>query len=210
MVSSVAVLSIALVAVGLVLTPGPNTVYLVTRTMAQGRAAGMVCLSGVATGFVIYLAGSAAGVTALLMLVPHMLQGIRAVGATYLLWLAWHTLRSPSIVDTDTPDAPPREKSPAKLYLLGLATNLLNPTVAVLYLSLLPNLIDTARGNVALQGLILGSVQAGIMLAFNCLIVLAAGRIAGWFIDHPRWLRAQRWLASTILGALAVQIVIVQ
>jgi threonine/homoserine/homoserine lactone efflux protein len=207
MVSSVAVLSIALVAVGLVLTPGPNTVYLVTRTMAQGRAAGLVCLSGVATGFVIYLVGSAAGVTALLMLVPHMLQGIRAVGATYLLWLAWHTLRSPSIVETD---APPRERSPAKLYLLGLATNLLNPTVAVLYLSLLPQLIDTARGNVALQGLILGSVQAGIMLACNCLIVLAASRIAPWLSHHPRWLRAQRWLASTVLGALAVQIVMVQ
>jgi threonine/homoserine/homoserine lactone efflux protein len=207
MVSSVAVLSIALVAVGLVLTPGPNTVYLVTRTMAQGRTAGMVCLSGVATGFVIYLAGSAAGVTALLTLVPHMLQGIRAVGATYLLWLAWHTLRSPSIVDTEEQA---RETPPGKLFLLGLATNLLNPTVAVLYLSLLPQLIDTARGNVALQGLILGSVQAGIMLAFNCLVVLAAARIAGWLSDHPRWQRVQRWLASTILGALAVQIVVIQ
>jgi len=206
MVSSVAVLSIALVAVGLVLTPGPNTVYLVTRTMAQGRTAGMVCLSGVATGFVIYLAGSAAGVTALVTLVPHLLQGIRAAGATYLLWLAWHTLRSPSIMDSEEP----RESSPGRLFLLGLATNLLNPTVAVLYLSLLPQLIDTARGNVALQGLILGSVQAGIMLTFNCLIVLAAGRIAGWLTDHPRWLRVQRWLASTLLGALAVQIVIIQ
>src|ERR687894_94154 len=161
MVSSVAVLSIALVAVGLVLTPGPNTVYLVTRTMAQGRTAGMVCLSGVATGFVIYLAGSAAGVTALLTLVPHMLQGIRAVGATYLLWLAWHTLRSPSIVDTEEQA---RETPPGKLFLLGLATNLLNPTVAVLYLSLLPQLIDTARGNVALQGLILGSVAVQIVV----------------------------------------------
>ncbi|HZM78374.1 MAG TPA: LysE family translocator [Candidatus Limnocylindrales bacterium] len=203
-----AVLSIALVAVGLVLTPGPNTVYLVTRTMAQGRAAGMVCLSGVATGFVIYLAGSAAGVTALLMLVPHMLQGIRAAGATYLLWLAWHTLRAPSIVDADAAAA--NEKSPWRLFLLGLATNLLNPTVAVLYLSLLPQLIDTARGNVALQGLILGSVQAGIMIAFNCLVVLAAGRISGWLTGHPRWLRAQRWAASTLLGALAIQTVIVQ
>lgn len=206
MVSSVAVLSIALVAVGLVLTPGPNTVYLVNRTMAQGRTAGLVCLSGVATGFVIYLAGSAAGVTALLMLVPHALQAIRAAGATYLLWLAWHTLRSASVVD----DEAPRESSPGRLYLLGLATNLLNPTVAVLYLSLLPQLIDTARGNVALQGLILGSVQIGIMLALNGLIVLVADRVAGWLTGHPRWLRVQRWLASSVLGALAVQIVIAQ
>ncbi|HEX6686622.1 MAG TPA: LysE family translocator [Candidatus Limnocylindrales bacterium] len=207
MVSSVAVLSVALVAVGLVLTPGPNTVYLLTRTVAQGRAAGMVCLSGVATGFVIYLACSAAGVTALLTLVPHLMQGIRAAGATYLLWLAWHTLRAPSIVEGESPrESPPRRR----LFLLGLATNLLNPTIAVLYLSLLPQLIDTGRGNVALQGLILGSVQASIMVAFNCLLVLGAGRVSGWLIDHPRLLRAQRWLASSVLGVLAVQIVVVQ
>jgi threonine/homoserine/homoserine lactone efflux protein len=203
MVSSVAVLSIALVAVGLVLTPGPNTVYLVTRTMAQGRSAGMVSLLGVATGFLVYLVGSAAGVTALLTLVPHLLEAIKAAGATYLLWLAWNTLRGPSIMDDDTP----REASSSRLFLVGLATNLLNPTIAVLYLSLLPQLIDTGRGHIALQGLILGSVQTGIMLTFNCLVVLAAGRIAVWLALHPRWLRVQRWLAACILGGLAVQIV---
>jgi threonine/homoserine/homoserine lactone efflux protein len=202
-VSSVAVLSITLVAVGLVLTPGPNTVYLLTRTMTQGRTAGMTCLLGIATGFAVYLISSAAGITALLTLVPHLLQAIKAAGATYLLWLAWRTLRTPSTLDSDDDQC----VSSGRLFLLGLATNLLNPTIAVLYLSLLPQLIDTARGHIALQGLILGSLQTAIMLTFNCLLVLAAGRIAIWLTDHPRWLRAQRWLAATILGALAVQIV---
>lgn len=205
MVSSVAVLSIALVAVGLVLTPGPNTVYLVTRTMAQGRAAGMVSLLGVAAGFLVYLVGSAAGVTALLMLVPHALDAIRAAGATYLLWLAWRTLRAPAMIDGGHGPQVPS----GRLFLTGLATNLLNPTIAVLYLTLLPQLIDRARGNVALQGLILGSVQIAIMLTFNCVLVLAAGRVAVWLAKHPRLLRAQRWLAASVLGALAVQLVAV-
>ncbi len=204
MVSSVAVLSIALIAMGLVLTPGPNTVYLVSRTMAQGRAAGMVSLLGVGAGFVVYLVGSAAGVTAVLTLVPHVFDAIRFTGSTYLMWLAWHTVRSRSIVDTNGLVS----HSPGRLFLVGFATNLLNPTIAVLYLSLLPRFIDSARGNVALQGLILGSVQISIMLAFNCLIVLAAGRIAPWLTNRPRWLRVQRWLAATVLASLAVQIAI--
>ncbi|WP_117210246.1 LysE family translocator [Allorhizocola rhizosphaerae] len=206
MVSSVAVLSIALIAVGLVLTPGPNTVYLVSRTVAQGRTAGLVALLGVGAGFVIYLAGSAAGVTAVLTLVPHLFDAIRFVGAAYLLWLAWHTVRAQSIVD----DSELTTHSHGRLFLVGLATNLLNPTMAVLYLSLLPRFIDSARGNVAVQGLILGSVQIAIMLAFNCLVVLAAGRITPWLTNRPRWLRVQRWLAATVLASLAVQIAVTQ
>jgi threonine/homoserine/homoserine lactone efflux protein len=201
MVSSIAVLSVSLLAVGLVLTPGPNTVYLVTRTISQGRTAGLAALMGIACGSVVYLVSSAAGATALLMLVPQLLQGIKAAGTTYLLWLAWHTLRTPSTVDHQTTEQTPI----SRLFLLGLATNLLNPTVALVYLSVLPQLIDSNRGHVALQGLILGSLQAIIMLTVNCVVVLSAGRIAGWVSHRPRLLRVQRWLTSTVLGAMAVQ-----
>ena len=201
MVSSIAVLSVSLLAVGLVLTPGPNTVYLVTRTISQGRTAGMAALLGIATGSVVYLISSAAGATALLMLVPQLLQGIKAAGTTYLLWLAWHTLRTSPMVDHQTTET----TSNGRLFLLGMATNLLNPTVALVYLSVLPQLIDSNRGHVALQGLILGSLQAIIMLTVNCLVVLGAGRIAGWVSHRPRLLQLQRWLTSTVLGAMAVQ-----
>lgn len=201
MVSSIAVLSVSLLAVGLVLTPGPNTVYLVSRTISQGRPAGMAALLGIATGSVVYLVSSAAGAAALLMLIPQVLQGIKAAGTTYLLWLAWNTLRGSPLVGNHAAG----HSSTSRLYLLGLATNLLNPTVAMVYLSVLPQLIDADRGHVALQGLILGSLQAIIMLTVNCLVVLGAGRIAGWVSHRPRLLRWQRWLTSTVLGAMAVQ-----
>ncbi|HCT78138.1 MAG TPA: lysine transporter LysE [Micromonosporaceae bacterium] len=206
MVSWVAVLSIALVAVGLVLTPGPNTIYLVSRTVAQGRSAGLVSLLGIATGFFVYLLGSAAGLTTLLNTVPFLYDGVRLLGAAYLAWLAWqawHSGREPEI--SVQPALP--VSSPIRLYLMGLATNLLNPTIAILYLSLLPQFIDSARGNVALQGVILGSVQIVVTVALNCLIVLAAGRIGPWLTDRPRWGRVQRWLTATVLGALAVRII---
>ncbi|HZM79015.1 MAG TPA: LysE family translocator [Candidatus Limnocylindrales bacterium] len=201
MVSSIAVLSVSLLAVGLVLTPGPNTVYLVSRTISQGRTAGMAALLGIAAGSLIYLVSSAAGATALLMLVPQVLQGIKAAGTTYLLWLAWHSLRASPMAGQQ----PLEQISNSRLFLLGLATNLLNPTVALVYLSVLPQLIDSNRGHVALQGLILGTLQAVIMLAINCLVVLGAGRIAGWVSHRPRLLRMQRWLTSTVLGVMAVQ-----
>lgn len=201
MVSSIAVLSVSLLAVGLVLTPGPNTVYLVTRTISQGRSAGMAALLGIATGSVVYLVSSAAGAAALLILVPELLQGIKAAGTTYLLWLAWHTLRASPLMQHQ----PTEQTSSSRLFLLGLATNMLNPTVALVYLSVLPQLIDANRGHVALQGLILGALQAVIMLTVNCFVVLGAGRIAGWLAHRPRLLRVQRWLTSTVLGAMAVQ-----
>jgi threonine/homoserine/homoserine lactone efflux protein len=207
MVSWVAVLGIAVVAVGLVLIPGPNTIYLLSRTVAQGRAAGLVSLLGIATGFLIYLLGSAAGLTALFTVVPFLYDGVKFAGAVYLLWLAWNAWRSGRQPEVDVRPAPITSSS-LRLYLMGLATNLLNPTIAILYLSLLPQFIDARRGHVALQGIILGLVQIVITVTLNCLIVLAAGRIGGWLTDRPRLMRLQRWFTATVLGALAVRIIV--
>lgn len=207
MVSWVAVLGIALVAVGLVLTPGPNTIYLLSQTAAQGRSAGLVSLLGIATGFLVYLLACAAGLTALLAHVPFAYAGIKFLGAVYLLWLAWQAWRSGREAPVDVvPAAPVRSRR--RLYLMGLATNMLNPTILVLYLSLLPQFIDPSRGNVALQGVILGLVQIVIMLTLNCLIVLAAGHLTGWLTDRPRIARLQRRLTGTVFGALAVRIIV--
>ncbi len=207
MVSWVAVLGIALVAVGLVLTPGPNTIYLLSQTVAQGRAAGLVSLLGIATGFLVYLLGSAAGLTALLAHVPFVYDGLKVLGAVYLFWLAWQAWRSGRKPPVDVTPAPPI-RSRLRLYLLGLATNMLNPTILILYLSLLPQFIDPERGRVALQGVILGLVQIVIMVTLNGLIVLAAGRITGWLTDRPRVARLQRRLTGTVFGALAVRIIV--
>jgi threonine/homoserine/homoserine lactone efflux protein len=197
------VVGIALVALGLVLTPGPNMIYLVSRTLTQGRTAGLVSLLGVATGFFVYLLGSAAGLSALFAVVPYLYTAVKLLGAAYLLWLAWQVLaagKGALFVARPLPPDPPR-----RLFLMGLVTNLLNPKIAMLYISLLPQFIDARRGSVAGQSVVLGLVQICVALTLNSLIVLTAGRIARALARRPRWVAAHRWVMGSVLGALAVR-----
>jgi len=204
MIDTAAAAGIALVALGLVLTPGPNMIYLVSRTLAQGRAAGLVSLLGIAAGFLVYLIASAAGLIAIFSAVPVLYDTIKILGAGYLLWLAWQALRSGKGMPFAVRELP--HDSPRKLFTMGLVTNLLNPKIAVLYVSLLPQFIEPARGHVVTQGLLLGLVQCTVALTLNCMIVLTAGRVAGWLADRPVWIGVQRWFMATVLGALAVRL----
>ena len=196
-------LAFALIALGLVLTPGPNMAYLISRSICQGRVAGLISLAGVAAGFLVYMVCAAFGVTALLMAVPFAYDTLRIAGALYLGWLAWQALkpggRSPFQVRELAPD------SPAKLFGMGLLTNLLNPKIAMLYLSLLPQFVDPKLGHVLAQSLMLGAVQIAVSVAVNTLIALGAGSIAGFLAARPSWLKLQRWLMGGVLGGLALK-----
>src|SRR5271154_6355359 len=88
-----ALLGFALVSFGMVLTPGPNMIYLISRSIAQGPAAGLISLGGVAVGFVFYMLCAAFGITALVFAVPYAYDALRLAGAAYLLWLAWQAVR---------------------------------------------------------------------------------------------------------------------
>ncbi|GAB3934768.1 LysE family translocator [Micromonospora vulcania] len=204
MVGPGALLGIGLVALGLVLTPGPNMVYLVSRSVAQGRRAGLISLLGVAAGFGVYLAAAVAGLAAIFVLVPVLYAAVKLAGAAYLLWLAWRTLRPGGQSPFSPKPLPP--DGPRRLFTMGLVTNLLNPKIAILYVSLLPQFIDPARGHLAAQSLVLGLTQIAVALTVNTLIVLTAGTLAGFFARRPTWLRVQRWVTGTALAALAVRI----
>ncbi len=193
----------SLIALGMVLTPGPNMIYLVSRSICQGRTAGMVSLAGVAAGFVFYMLCAAFGITALLMTVPYAYDALRFAGALYLLWLAWQAIRpggrSPFEVKALQADRP------RKLFAMGFLTNLLNPKIAVVYLSLLPQFIDPRHGNVLGQTLALGASQIAVSVTVNALIVLTAGTVAGFLTGRPLWAATQRWLMGTVLAGLAVR-----
>jgi threonine/homoserine/homoserine lactone efflux protein len=196
-------LGFALVSLGIVLTPGPNMIYLISRSITQGVAAGIVSLGGVALGFVFYMLCAALGITALLFAVPFAYDVLRLAGAAYLLWLAWRTLkpngRSPFQVKKLSFDGP------RKLFAMGFVTNLLNPKIAMLYLALLPQFIDPADGSVLTQSLALGSIQIAISVSVQVMAVLAAGSIALFLGTRPAWLLVQRWLMGTVLAGLAVR-----
>lgn len=204
MITAASVLGVLSVALALVLTPGPNMIYLVSRSITQGRRAGVISLAGVAVGFLVYLVATNIGLAAVFVAVPELYLAVKLAGAAYLLWLAFCALRpggtsafAPVHLDPD----PPR-----RLFLMGLMTNLLNPKIAVMYLSLIPQFEHPAAGHLALQGFVLGGVQIAVALTVNLLIVLAAGSIAGFLARRPVWLRAQRWMMGTVLGALAVKL----
>lgn len=204
MISAGAAVGMAIVALGLVLTPGPNMLYLVSRSITQGRRAGLVSLLGVAAGFAVYLTAAVLGIATIFAEVPAAYTALRLAGAGYLLWLAWKTLR-PGGASVFAPKELPPDGA-RRLFTMGFVTNLLNPKIAVLYVSLLPQFIDPGRGSVALQSLALGAIQATIAVTGNGIIVLTAGTIAVFLARRPAWLRAQRFFMGTVLGALALRL----
>jgi threonine/homoserine/homoserine lactone efflux protein len=185
------------------LTPGPNMMYLVSRSICQGRRAGLVSLGGVGLGFLVYMLAAAFGITALLLAVPLAYDGLRLAGAAYLLYLAWQALRPGGRSPFQVRDLP--VDSNRRLFAMGLVTNLLNPKAAMMYLSLLPQFIDPARGNVLTQSLALGSLQIIISLSLNALIATAAGTIAIFLGSRPLWLVLQRWVMGTALAGLGLR-----
>ncbi|MDX3772958.1 LysE family translocator [Chromatiaceae bacterium AAb-1] len=198
-------IAFSLVALGLVLTPGPNMVYLISRSICQGRKAGLISLGGVALGFIFYMLCAAFGITALVMAVPYAYDILRIAGAVYLLYLAWQAIRPGGRSPFQVRELP--EDSPQKLFMMGFITNLLNPKIAIMYLSLLPQFISPETGSVLSQSLILGVVQIIISISVNALIAVMAGSIAIFLTGRPVWITIQRWLMGTVLAALAVRMV---
>ena len=188
----------------MVLTPGPNMIYLISRSICQGRAAGVISLFGVIGGFFVHMLAAAIGLTAIFLAIPLAYEILKWLGALYLLWLAWQAVK-PGARSPFEARALPAD-SPRRLLLMGFLTNVLNPKVAVFYLSILPQFIDTERGSVFAQSLMLGVTQISISFTVNLLIALSAAGIASWFARNPFWLSAQRYVMGGVLAALAVKL----
>ena len=204
-VSPTGLAGLALIALGMVCTPGPNMIYLLSRSILQGRLAGAISLTGVLSGLLCYVAATALGLTALMLAVPIAYEAVKLAGAGYLLWMAWTAVR-PGARSALQPRSDLKPDRPGKLFAMGFLTALLNPKIAVFYVSLLPQFIDPERGRVLLQGLVLGATQVAVSFAVNLLIVLAAGSIAAWFAARPTWLQVQRWVMGSLLAGFAVRL----
>lgn len=196
----------AFVALGMALTPGPNMIYLISRSICQGRVAGLISLGGVALGFVVYMFCAVFGITALLLAVPFAYDTLRFGGALYLLYLAWQAVKPGGRSPFQVRDLP--VDSPRKLFTMGFVTNLLNPKIAVLYLSLLPQFIDPQHGSVLGQSLVFGAIQIVLSISVNSTVAVTAGSIAAFLAGRPTWLVVQRWIMGTVLAGLAVRMAV--
>ena len=188
----------------MVLTPGPNMIYLISRSICQGRGAGVISLFGVVAGFVVHMFAAAIGLSAIFLTVPLAYEALKWLGALYLLWLAWQAVK-PGARSPFEPKELPRD-SPRRLFTMGFLTNVLNPKVAVFYLSIFPQFIVPERGSVFAQSIALGITQISVSFAVNLIIALSAAGIASWFGRNPFWLAVQRYLMGFVLAALAVRL----
>lgn len=193
-----------LAALLMVLTPGPNMVYLLSRSICQGRRAGTLSLAGVACGFLVHMVAAAAGLSTILLAIPLAYEMLRWLGAAYLLFLSWQAVRPGARSPFESRDF--RTDPPLRLFLMGFATNLLNPKIALFYLAILPQFVSPENGPVFVQSLELGVAQILISVAVNLCIVLSAARLARCFAGSPRWLAAQRYVMASVLGGLAVRL----
>lgn len=197
---------VAVISLGMVLTPGPNMIYLASRSISQGRLAGMISLAGVALGFVCYLVASGLGLAALFKAVPLAYDVVRIAGALYLAYLAWNMLKPKGVSPFEARDLPPH--SPRRLFTMGFVTNVLNPKIALMYSALIPQFIVPAAGSTFEQFVQVGIVQIAISVLVNGMIVLAAARVSGFLGERPLLMRVQRLAAGTVLGVFAANILV--
>jgi threonine/homoserine/homoserine lactone efflux protein len=144
------------------------------------------------------------GLAAVFIVVPWLYTALKVAGAVYLLWLAYKALRPGGMSLFETRDLP--RDSAGKLFRMGLVTNLLNPKAALMYLALIPQFVDQSAGNVVAQGFQLGAIQIAVAMVVNGAIILAAGSIAVFLQRKPTWIRWQRWVTGTLLGAVGVKL----
>ncbi len=189
----------------MVLSPGPNMIYLISRSLSQGKQAGIISLFGVVCGFLFHILMVSFGLTAIFFAVPYAFVVVKFLGVAYLIYLAYTTVNShkKNIFDTDNRL---QKDTPFKLFNIGLLTNVLNPKMALFYLSFFPQFIKPEYGSILSQSFQLGIVQILISFCINLIIVISAAKMASWFAKNPIWVNIQKWLMASVLTGLAIKI----
>ncbi|HZS05762.1 MAG TPA: LysE family translocator [Blastocatellia bacterium] len=185
----------------LVIMPGPNTLYIIARSIQQGRRAGIVSSLGVQIGTMLHIAAAALGLSALLLSSALAFNVVKYAGAGYLIFLGVKTLLMKERIE------PARgvQKAPlGRVFYQGVVVNLLNPKTALFFFAFLPQFIDSARGRVAMQIVSLGTILVVLGTVSDSAYALAAGSVGNWLRGNLRFLRAQRYFAGSVylgLGA---------
>jgi threonine/homoserine/homoserine lactone efflux protein len=182
----------ALAAFALVALPGPNMFYLLTRSISDGRRAGIVSALGLETGTLVHVTAAAAGLSALLASSATAFTLVKYAGAAYLIYLGIRALLAREPADQLRPTSP----AGAHVYGQAITVQLLNPKVAVFYLAFLPQFVDPDRPAAA-QIAVLGAEIVAIGAIVHMALALVAGSAAQRFRGH-------RWRSHRASGCLYV------
>jgi len=191
----------------LVIAPGPDMLYVITRGVTQGRTAGMLSAVGVVCGILVHTTAAALGLTLILQTSALAFLIVKVLGAIYLIYLgikAWQDETAFSL------QASPLRVSFQRVFWQGVLSNLLNPKIAVFFLAFLPQFVDRTSSHVTYQMVPLGLTFAGFGLCFLMGMGYFSGTIGGWLNCRPRYTRFMQRLAGGILIGLGVRLALTE
>jgi threonine/homoserine/homoserine lactone efflux protein len=191
-------------ALALNLSPGPSILYILSRSVGQGREAGLVSVLGLATATLIHAVAMALGLSTLLLYSPLAFSAVKYLGAAYLIYLGVSALLSRGTFHTAASGGVP--SSLGAVYRQGVVTDLLNPKVALFFISFLPQFVDPSAASPTLQILFFGLLFHVSGVPVNLIVALAGGRLATFLARRPRWARIQHWISGTVLIALGLRL----
>lgn len=181
--------------------PGPAVFYIVTRSVGDGRRAGVVSATAIASGTLVHVAAAALGLSALLASSVVALTVVKYLGAAYLVYLGVQTLRT---ADKAGPDEPPPARTLNRVFRDGVVVAILNPKTALFFLAFLPQFVDPARGPVPLQLAVLGLVLVVIAAASDLCYAIVSGTAGSWLRHRTALLRRTRWLTGSAYITLGI------
>jgi threonine/homoserine/homoserine lactone efflux protein len=191
----------AVAAVTLLVIPGPAVLYIVSRSVAQGRAAGLVSVCGIHVGSLLHVGAAALGLSALLVSSALAYDTVRYLGAAYLVWLGVQRLLAR---DEDARPTGARRERLGRIFAQGVVVNVLNPKTALFFFAFLPQFVDAAAGAVPLQVAVLGATFVGLGLVTDGAYALLASTGAGFLRGRRRVARASRLASGGVLVGLGV------
>lgn len=192
----------SLAALAILAVPGPAVVYIVTRSIHQGRGAGLASVLGIHVGTLVHLTAATVGLSAILVSSATAFTVVKVIGALYLIVIGIRTLVGRADpADTD-PQRPPRRRR--RDFAEGVVVNVLNPKTALFFLAFLPQFVDPARGQAWLQILMLGLMFMLLGLVTDSIWALAAGSAGETLRKSRRWAQVQRYVSGSVFVALGV------
>jgi threonine/homoserine/homoserine lactone efflux protein len=188
-------------ALTLLVIPGPAVLYIVARSVDQGRRAGLVSVLGIGLGSMVHVTAAALGLSSLLVRSATAYSVVKYLGAAYLIYLG---VRRITNRENGFDEAERSPRGLRRVFSQGIWVNVLNPKTALFFFAFLPQFVSVDRGSVAAQILLLGTIFVAMGIISDGLYALAAGGLGDWLRARPRVLEAQRWFAGTVFISLGI------
>ena len=187
----------------LIISPGPDMIYVISRGMAHGRRAGILSAIGVVCGILVHTTAAALGLTLIFQTSALAFLFVKLIGAIYLIYLGIKAWRDQSTFHLQTSDSLAK---PGALFWQGVLSNVFNPKIAIFFLAFLPQFVDKGSSHVTLQMIILGMTFAGFGLCFLLFIGYSSGTIGKWLTRQPQYAHFFQRLAGGILISLGIRL----